>query len=205
MMSDAEAAVRVVGQSRTQMEYVKPGTVQILEETGERSEILASPAETGDRYRVRLRFGKRAKGPERHLHPGLVETFTVRSGTVGFRLGRSTSMLGPGDGREVPPGTVHAVWNAGDEPAEIDVDIVFMPPGPRPRADLARFGEHYAALVDGGRRPGLLQLAVLMDDHAEAFAMPVPRVLQRALVRPLAALGRTRGHRFARPRDADAQ
>lgn len=176
------------------MEYVKPGTVNLLQANGESSEILASPAETGDRYRVRVRLARPEKGPARHLHPGLVEAFTVRSGMVGFRLGQTTSMLEPGDHREVPPRTVHAFWNAGEEPAEIDVDLIFTPPGPRPRADLARFGVRYGALVDGGRQPGLLRLAVLMDAYSEAFALPIPRALQRAIVCPLAMLGRARGH-----------
>jgi quercetin dioxygenase-like cupin family protein len=179
------------------IEYVRPGTVHVLDETGETSEVLASPAETGDRYRVRLRFAKRAKGPARHLHPGLVEAFTVRSGTIGFQLGPMTSTLRANDDREVPPDTVHAFWNASDEPAEIDVDLIFTPPGPRPHADLAWFGERYATLVDGGRRPGLLELAVLMDRYDEAFALPVPRALRRAIVRPLAFIGRARGHCLA--------
>lgn len=179
------------------MDYVKPGTAHVLAETGEASEILASPAETGDRYRVRLRFATPQKGPGRHLHPGLVEAFTVRSGRVGFAVGQTTFTLGSGDHREVPAGTAHALWNAGGDPAEVDAELIFTPPGPRAPADLAWFGEHYAALVQGGRRAGLLQLAVLMDDYSEAFALTLPRVLQRAIVRPLAALGRARGHRFA--------
>lgn len=179
------------------MDYVRPGTAHVLAETGEASEILASPAETGDRYRVRLRFAKPQKGPARHIHPGLVESFTVRSGTVGFLAGGTTFTLGPDDHHEVAPGTAHALWNAGDGPAELDVDMIFTPPGPRQPADLAWFGEHYAALVEDGRRPGLLQLAVLMDDYSEAFALTLPRVLQRAIVVPLALLGRARGHHFA--------
>jgi hypothetical protein len=36
-----------------------------------------------------------------------------------------------------------------------------------------------------------------MDDYAEAFALPLPRALQRGIVWPLALLGRARGHQLA--------
>lgn len=139
--------------------------------------------------------------PERHGHPALTEAFSVRSGTVSVRLGRDTSVLRVGDRCDVPPGTVHAVWNPGDGPAEIDVDIIFEGSEPRPRADLIRFGASYDELVKGGRRLGILPMAVLMDDYAEAFALPMPLALQRMVIRPLAALGRARGHGSGAGRD----
>jgi quercetin dioxygenase-like cupin family protein len=155
------------------VEYVAVGTIQDLPETGERSEVLATPAETGDRYRLRLWLARRAPGPERHIHPGLVEAFVVRAGSVGFRLGREALRLGPGEGREVPAGAVHGLWNAEDEPAELDVEIIFTPPGPRAAADVVWFGEWYGRLSERGR-PGLLQMAVLLDEYSEAFGLPIP-------------------------------
>jgi quercetin dioxygenase-like cupin family protein len=179
------------------VEYVAAGTVQVLAETGERSEVLATPAQTGDRYVLRLNLAGRAKGPERHVHPGLVESFLVRRGSVGFKLGREASTLGPGESRQVPSGAVHGLWSAGDEPAELDVEVIFTPPGPRPEADLVWLGEWYGRLSRHGR-PSLLQMAVLLEEYSEAFALPLPAGLQLAVVRPLAALGHLRGHRYAR-------
>ena len=178
------------------MEFVPSGTVFESPETGETTEIIETPEQTGDRYRVHVTFAP-GSDSERHIHPGLIEKFTVKSGTVSVRLGRSTSLLGVGDQREVPLLTTHAISNPGDEPAEVDVDIVFASPGPRPEADLVRFGAAYEALASGGRRVGILPMAVLMDEYRDAFALPMPVGLQRVAIRPLAALGRARGHGVA--------
>ena len=91
------------------MAYVKAGTFFEDPGSGERTVVIASPAETGDRYRIRLVLPGGGKGPERHRHPGLTEAFEVRSGEVSFRLGREVTTLGPGEGRAVPPGTWTAV------------------------------------------------------------------------------------------------
>jgi quercetin dioxygenase-like cupin family protein len=181
------------------VEFLRAGTVFEDSQTGERTEVLASPAETGDRYRVRLTLHPGSSGPERHRHPGLTEEFIVRSGRVGFRLGRGDTVLGAGEMRRAARGTTHALWNAGDGPAEIDVDIVFEPPRPRSSADIVRFGAMYADLARGGRRPGLLQVAMLLDEFSEAYALPVPPAVQSAIVRPLAAIARWRGHRIVGP------
>ena len=45
------------------MEFVKPGTVLDDLESGERTLVLASPAETGDRYRIRLTMMAGPRGP----------------------------------------------------------------------------------------------------------------------------------------------
>ena len=179
------------------MEFVSAGTLFDDPQTGERSEVLASPTETGDRYRVRLTLPPGSTGPERHRHPALTEEFVVRSGTVSFRLGREISVLRAGETRRAASGTTHALWNSGDGPAEIDVEIIFAPPGPRPAADIVQFGALYAEIARAGHRPGLLVTALLLDDFSDAYALAVPLALQRAIVRPLAAIARMRGREIA--------
>jgi quercetin dioxygenase-like cupin family protein len=179
------------------VEFVSAGTVFDDPQTGERSEVLASPTETGDRYRVRLTLPPGSTGPERHRHPAFTEAFVVRSGTVSFRLDRQIAICGAGDMHRVDPGTTHALWNSGDGPAEVDVDVIFGPPGPRRKADIVRFGALYAEIARAGRQPSLLQIALLLDDFSDAYALAVPPALQRAIVRPLAAIARMRGREIA--------
>jgi hypothetical protein len=67
---------------------------------------------------------------------------------------------------------VHGLWSAGDEPAELDVEVIFTPPGPRPEADLVWLGEWYGRLSRHGR-PSLLQMAVLLEEYSEALRLAV--------------------------------
>ena len=183
---------------------VKVGTV--FEFSAETTEVLATPKETGDRYRARVTAppgggpGIRGLGP--HTHPGLVEIFQCISGTMTARLGRRISDLAPGERLEVPPGTVHGFKNTGEEPLIVDVDIVFTPPGPRPEADLMAIGVAVAGLVKDGKVsrwtgfPPILQMAVLEDAYPEAMK---EAGIAGKLMAPLAALGRLRGYRSTFP------
>ena len=179
---------------------VKPGMV--FEDPSERTEVLATPEETGDRYRIRVTVvpggGPGIRGSGVHTHPGLVEIFRGVSGTVTARLGRDISQLDTGDRLEVPAGIVHGFKNTGDEPAVVEVDMVFTPPGPRPEADLMAIGVAIAGLAnDGkvGRRTGfppILQFAVISEARPEAMKFTG---IYGLLMPPLAALGRLRGYR----------
>ena len=103
---------------------------------------------------------------------------------------------------EVPAGTVHGFKNTGDEPAVMDVDMVFTPPGPRPEADLMAIGVAIAGLARDGKvsrrtgYPPILQFAVLAQAHPEAMKFPG---IAGLLMPPLAALGRLRGYRSTFP------
>jgi quercetin dioxygenase-like cupin family protein len=183
---------------------VKPGMV--FEDPSERTEVLATPQETGDRYRIRVTAppggGPGIRGSGLHTHPGLVEIFQCVSGTMTARLGRDVSQLDPGKILEVRPGIVHGFKNTGDEPAVVDVDMVFTPPGPRPEADLMAIGVAIAGLARDGkvnRRTGfppILQFAVIADAHPEAMKFTG---LAGMLMPSLAALGRLRGYRSTFP------
>jgi quercetin dioxygenase-like cupin family protein len=56
--------------------------------------------------------------PIAHRHPGQDERFAVLEGELTVRLeGAEPRTLTAGDALEIPRGTVHAMWNAGDGPA----------------------------------------------------------------------------------------
>ena len=178
------------------MEFVRAGTVFEDPDTGESTEVITSPAETGDRYRVRLIMSPGRGGSGRHRHPNLTEEFVVRAGVITFRVGGAQSTLRAGDRSRAPAGSTHAVANSGVIPAELEVDLVFGDRGPTVEADVVRFGATYAAIAQDRGRPSLLQLGLLLDEFPEAYVLPLPLSLQRLAIRPLAYLARRRGYRL---------
>jgi mannose-6-phosphate isomerase-like protein (cupin superfamily) len=177
---------------------IEPG--RIIEFPDEMSEVLATPATTGDRYRVILSTppggGVGIKGFGPHTHPGLVEVFRCVSGSMRMRIGREISEVTPGEVVEVPAGTVHGFINTATQPLIAEVDLIFTPPGPRPGADLI----HFAVILDGLIRDGHVnkrsgyppvpqQALLLRKRFPEAMSQPG---IGGPLMTLLAALGRVR-------------
>ncbi|MDX1448004.1 MAG: cupin domain-containing protein [Acidimicrobiia bacterium] len=167
-------------------------------------EVLANPAELGDRYRLRIVAdpgGPGIDGDFPHLHPRLVETFHCVSGNMKVRVGSDVVALPPGESVEVSSGTTHGFLNDGSEPLIVESEVIF-PDGYRHDHDLMRF----AAIYDGLRRtaplnpktgePPVLQMAVLMVAYDPAIRQPG---MAGMLMKPLAAMGRLRGYRAEFP------
>lgn len=186
-----------------------PVAVGTLLDIGDHSvEVLETPLETGDRYRLRIVAepggGPGIEGDDPHIHPMLRETFTCVSGSMRVLLGKELTDLEPGRMVEVPAGSVHGFVNSGDVPLVVESDVIFLPPGYRPDVDLMSF----AAIYDRLRRlpnvdahtgePPTLQMAVLTD----AFRGGVmPAGIAGRIIRPLAFVGRLRGYRPEGPPD----
>ena len=179
---------------------VEPGTV--LEFETETMTINATPAQTGDRYRVRLVAtpggGPGVKGFGPHIHDGTTEAFTVVSGIMQYRRGRTLSEAEPGERVEILPGEVHGFKNIGSEELIVDVEIVFGPDGPTPESDPVPVGVTIDRMLKEGKvsrltgYPPILQMAVV--EYA------TPRAMREAgvpgLVMPaLAWLGRRMGYK----------
>ena len=174
---------------------IEPG--RVIEFPDEVSEVLATPATTGDRYRVIATtppgggIGLRGFGP--HRHPGLVEVFHCVSGTMTIRVGKELVDLSPGGMVEVPADTVHGFINTGTEPLVAEVDLVFTPPGPRPEADLIHFALVLDGLIRNGHAtrsglPPLSQQALLLRKRfPEAMSQP-------GVGKPIMALFAVIGH-----------
>lgn len=154
---------------KDEVEFVRAGTVCEDPTGGERTEVIASPLDVGDRYRVRLTIAP-ASRPERHRHPTLTEASVVRDGEVRLQVGREVSVLHRDDRGVVPAGTTHAVWNPADRPAMLDVDIVLGPGGRGPTADIVRFGAAVELANAGSASP--LHLALLLDAFPDAYLLP---------------------------------
>lgn len=59
------------------------------------------------------------KGHDFHKHPKQEEVIFVVSGQLEQWIDKEKKILGPGDSAFIPPGTVHASFNAGDGEANI--------------------------------------------------------------------------------------
>lgn len=128
-----------------------------------------------------------------HVHPSQEERFEVLSGTVGFRLGRTRLVAGPGERLVVPAGTPHTFWNAGDEVARFLCEV-------RPALQFERLIETMFGLAAAGKTnrkgmPNPLRLAVVAQHHFDDVRLPFPPAwMQRAGLALGAPLGRLLGY-----------
>jgi hypothetical protein len=112
---------------------------------------------------------RRAARPRRRICTrGQDERFKVRAGVVGVRLGRERRQLVAGDVLEIPRGTPHALWNAGDAPAR----AVWT------TAPAGRTLEWFRAL-DAQRPAGVLDFAPLLVAYPDVFRLAGPHWLIR--------------------------
>ena len=119
-----------------------------------------------------------------HVHRGQEERFEVLSGHAWFRVAGRRLAADAGGEVAVPPGKVHRWGNAGAD--ELWARIQF-----RPALRTEQLFETLFAFADSNRRPNPLQLALLLDEFRDEMQLPwMPARMQRALVAPLAALGR---------------
>ncbi len=158
--------------------------------TGERITFLSND---GERLAFELELAADGRVPGAHVHPEQEERFHVLEGTMRFRLGLRRIVAEAGDTVVVPAGRVHKFANAGDGPARARVEVVpalDMEELLRTTAELAHEGN---VLRSGMPRP--LHLALFVRRFRREVRAPFPPAwVVRAVLAPLAALGRRRGH-----------
>jgi quercetin dioxygenase-like cupin family protein len=133
-----------------------------------------------------------------HLHPAIVEKFTVIEGDLTVKRNGRTSTLREGETAVAEAGVWHDWWNAGDRDARVRVEIT---PGERflhmieTFFGLARLGH-----TDSKGMPHLLQIALTAREFSDVvvFRSP-PQGVQRAVFGALAPLARWRGCRATYP------
>jgi quercetin dioxygenase-like cupin family protein len=175
-----------------------PEMAEVIENpvSGERIVIRRSGDETGgELLEFDLFLPPGGSVPAGHVHPAQEERFTVVAGRMRFRLGRRTLLAGPGETVTVPRGTAHWFGNAGEDESHAVVEV-------RPALRMQELFEESEAMGAGARIPGTrlplpTDLAVFLRRFEAELAVPyLPRPLARALLAPLAWLGR-RARRIA--------
>ena len=162
--------------------------------SGERIHFLRTSADTaGELLEFELELTPDGHVPGAHVHPEQEERFHVLEGTMKFRLGMRTIVAGPGESVVVPAGRVHKFANAGDGPARARVEVA-------PALDMEQLLETTVELAHEGRvtRKGMpkpLHLALFVRRYEREVRAPFPPAwVVRALMAPVAALARRRGH-----------
>jgi len=133
-----------------------------------------------------------------HMHPALVERFSVEDGELTVLLDGRKSVLGAGEQAEIQPGVWHDWWNEGDSTAIVRVEIT---PGERfVHLIETLFGLAREGHVNKRGMPHPLQLARLATEFSDiiVFRKP-PTAVQRPLFGILAPLARRRGYRATYP------
>ena len=161
--------------------------------SGETIEFVRTAADTdGELLAIDLTLTPDGHVPGTHVHPEQEERFEVLSGTMKFKLGRTTVVAGAGETVIVPAGTRHRFSNAGDLDAHVRVEI-------RPALRMEELFETTVGLAQEGRvlRTGMpkpLELALFVREYAREVRAPFPPpALVRITTAPLAALARRRG------------
>ena len=167
--------------------------------TGERARILELPyANPEGRATAELTALVGARVVGEHLHPALVERFTVLDGELTLKLDAQTSVLREGESAVIEAGVWHDWWNAGDRNARARVEIT---PGERfahmieTLYGLARLGHTNAKGM-----PPPLQLALIGREFSDVIVFRSPPVaIQRAVFGALAPIAQVRGYRATYP------
>jgi quercetin dioxygenase-like cupin family protein len=162
--------------------------------SGERITFIQTAADTdGELLEIELELAADGQVPGAHVHPEQEERFHVLEGTMKFRLGLRTIVAEAGDSVVVPAGRVHKFTNAGDGPARARVEIV-------PALDMEDLFTTTAELAHEGNvmRTGMpkpLHLALFVKRFRREVRAPFPPAwMVNAVMAPLAALARRRGH-----------
>jgi len=133
-----------------------------------------------------------------HLHPALVERFTVLEGELTVKRNGQTSILHQGESAVIEPGVWHDWWNASDLDARVRVEIT---PGERFVHMIETFfGLARLGYTDSKGMPNPLQLALCAREFGDVlvFRSP-PLALQRTILAPLVPIARWRGYRATYP------
>lgn len=164
--------------------------------TGERGVIRAVPnAENGRTLIVDLFVRPGGAVTGEHFHPTIEEVFTVLRGKVGMRLGDQGLMAPLNERVVIPKGVIHDWWNAGEEEAHVQVEVM---PGDR----FLEMASNLFGLARDGKtnkkgKPNLLQLIVFSKEFEDViiFSKPPRWVfsLMYALLSPFARMLGYRG------------
>jgi quercetin dioxygenase-like cupin family protein len=162
--------------------------------SGERITFLQTAADTdGELLEFELEVAADGHVPGAHVHPEQEERFHVLEGTMRFRLGLRTIIASAGESVIVPAGRVHKFANDGDQPARARVEVV-------PALNMEELLYTTTELAHEGKvtRSGMprpLHLALFVQRFRREVRAPFPPAwMVHALMAPLAALARMRGH-----------
>jgi len=167
--------------------------------TGERAIVLERPWDNPEgRATAELTALAGARVVGEHLHPALVERFTVLEGELTVKRDGQESVLQQGETAVVEQGVWHDWWNASDRDVRVRVEVT---PGERfVHMIETMFGLAGLGHTDEKGMPFPLQLALIAREFSDVivFRSP-PLAIQRVLFGAIAPIARMRGYRATYP------
>lgn len=167
--------------------------------TGEYARLVELPWQNPQgRARAELLAVTGARVVGEHLHPGIVERFTVLDGELTVRLDGVTRVLPEGESAEVGTGHWHDWWNATDRDIRVMVEVT---PGARFAHMIeTMFGLAQLGHVNDHGMPNLLQMAMIGREFSDVvqFRSPPP-MAQKVVFAALAPLAHAMGYRGTYP------
>jgi uncharacterized protein YndB with AHSA1/START domain/mannose-6-phosphate isomerase-like protein (cupin superfamily) len=180
----------------------KSGDVLDIPECGTTIEFHRTAADTaGELCEFEVRGRGRGILAQEHIHLRQTERFEPVAGTMLLGTAGRDEIIGPGDVREVPPGTPHRQAAAGDAPAIVRVTLR---PAGRTEAFLERLAEfsHDGRMLKSGFPRPTAAAEMIRDFADEGRASKPPAAVQSALA--TAILGGAQAGRALRERAGTA-
>jgi mannose-6-phosphate isomerase-like protein (cupin superfamily) len=112
------------------------------------------------------RWEARGAPPPAHLHPSQDEHFEVLEGELTAELAGEERRVRSGEKFDVPRGTPHRMWNAGDHPARARWET-------RPAGRTEEWFRALGGLLAGGA-PDPEALAALVQEYRDTFRLAEP-------------------------------
>jgi quercetin dioxygenase-like cupin family protein len=160
------------------------------------SESVTIKSRTPEALEVEASYAPGGSAPPKHYHPSQDEHFEVLSGTIRVRVDGQERALQAGETIDTPHGTVHQMWNPGDEPARVSW-----------RTSPALRTENWFRSIDSLHREGKvgdngmagpLAYGVMLTEYRDVFRLVAgPEPVTYAGLAVLGAVGRLRGYRVA--------
>ncbi len=131
--------------------------------------------------------------PPKHYHPAQDEHFEVLEGRLRARVEGEQRDLGPGEQIDIPRGSVHQMWNPGEDTTRV---LWQTRPGGRTERWFAAIDRlHREGRVGSNGMPGPLAFGVLLTEYDDVFRLAVPaEPLVRGPLAALSVVGRARGY-----------
>lgn len=163
--------------------------------TGQSIRFLQTSCDTeGQLLEMESSFAPQSVEPIPHYHPRQHEVFVVLEGSLKVRIRGKVWTLQAGDQLEIPPRTVHSMWNAGYSKAVVNWKV-------QPALSTEYFLETGMGLAQSGMvnkkgLPPVLQTALLARYYKNVFRIAKPPyAVQKLLFGLLAPLSKLAGYK----------
>jgi quercetin dioxygenase-like cupin family protein len=171
--------------------------------TGQTIKFLQTAKDTnGALLELESSFAPHSKEPLPHFHPFQHEIFTVLEGCISVRINSHLKIYHKGDEINMPPGTVHSMWNDSNIPASVNWKVM-------PALRTEEFFETAMGLAADGKvnrkgMPSIFQTALLVKRFRNEFRLAKPpAIIQKIVFNTLSPIAILAGYKAVYPQYVD--